>query len=186
MFCNFLGTILSESCTIRAPLKIFLRWACISETNRRLLSHYLLHTLICRPGHVWMRLHITEHAACLAAATYLWVLHRVGLNANRADGLSAVHQLLLQSRAGCERCGLKVWCRRSTQTAQSQLPGLARIWAKVAKMSTNSGKQTESERGGISPRRLRGHFNTFLQFISLCLLQRPQVPSRLPLSTLFE
>lgn len=43
----------------------------------------------------------------------------------------------------------RVWFRRSTQTAQSQLPGLARIWAKVAKMSTNireKEKQRERER----------------------------------------
>lgn len=40
-----------------------------------------------------------------------------------------------------------VWFRRSTQTAQSQLPGLAGIWAKVAKISTNTrGKERPRER----------------------------------------
>lgn len=39
-----------------------------------------------------------------------------------------------------------VWFRRSTQTAQSQLPGLAGIWAKVAKISTNTRGKEKAER----------------------------------------
>lgn len=74
-----------------------------------------------------------------------------------------------------------VWFRRSTQTAQSQLPGLARIWAKAAKISTDTPKKKDRKRekerrasGEIRERNLGGHFNTFLQFISpasplLCL-----------------